>query len=332
MKPDFLPAHVRDLVLEGGVEQDIACLYMCPASRISVTELATLFMSHKASPFFNAEVPPDILTVPVPSYAPTSAAQAADWSQRYWPISYKNTNPYGPHPSLVGRAEAELLGTFGDGVTSKLELAEKAALEAQSAGIGEGIGCVIVARHQLGFASEEVVAVAADTRWCSEDSRSGPGNTTAHAAMRAIGMVAQKRLRMEVASTTELTTTSVHDAMAATRNESKLFVEEAMTPLESQYLSRDNLAPNGYLCCDLEIYMTHEPCVMCSMAILHSRFSRCVFGKRMPLTGAMTTDETGLGHGLFWRPAELNWKFLCWEWETNEERGVGATIDEKLNV
>lgn len=329
VKPEYLPTHVRELLLQGGLEQDVACLFMCPTSRIELAELISLFRTHKASPFCNAEASPKIVSTAVPSYAPTSAAQAADWSQRYWPISYKNTNPYGPHPALVGRAEAELLGSSRDGVATKLQLAEKVASEAQSVSIGEKTGCVIVARHQPGFTEKEVVAVAGDARWCGNESRNGPGNVTAHAVMRAIGMVAFKRRKLEAASEDS---SSISSQIADARNEEMVFKEEPLTSFESHYLSINNLAPNGYLCCELEIYITHEPCVMCSMAILHSRFSRCIFGRRMPLTGAMTADSEGLGHGLFWRPAELNWKLLCWELESSDGNDTRPSIDEKLHV
>jgi tRNA-specific adenosine deaminase 3 len=68
----------------------------------------------------------------------------------------------------------------------------------------------------------------------------------------------------------------------------------------------------GYLCHELEIYCSHEPCVMCSMAILHSRFGRIIFQNRMPKTGGMCADGE-LGHGLFWRK-DLNWTLLAWQW------------------
>lgn len=60
---------------------------------------------------------------------------------------------------------------------------------------------------------------------------------------------------------------------------------------------------------------------MCSMAIVHSRFGRIVFGHRMKKTGGLCADG-GLGHGLFWRK-ELNWTCLGWEWR------VGEGQDEK---
>lgn len=130
----------------------------------------------------------------------------------------------------------------------------------------------------------------------------------AHAVQRAIAMVAKKRLRMAGTNPTLL--------------DRSLFCDVPLTASEKNPYDQDNIAPSGYLCVDLDIYLTHEPCVMCTMAILHSRFRRCVFGKRMPSTGGMTADVAasdgtspgkGLQHGIFWRPSELNWKFLAWE-------------------
>jgi tRNA(Arg) A34 adenosine deaminase TadA len=69
---------------------------------------------------------------------------------------------------------------------------------------------------------------------------------------------------------------------------------------------------DGYLCHELELYCTHEPCVMCSMAIVHSRFGKVIFERRMRDTGGLCADGK-LGHGLFWRK-ELNWTLLAWQW------------------
>lgn len=97
------------------------------------------------------------------------------------------------------------------------------------------------------------------------------------------------------------------------------FADLTMTALEEEVFSHSTLAPGGYLCLDLELYVTHEPCLMCCMATLHSRFGRVVFGRRMAKTGGLTADAEigtelkGLGYGLFWRPS-LNWKFLTWQW------------------
>lgn len=116
----------------------------------------------------------------------------------------------------------------------------------------------------------------------------------------------------------------------ALEEEEKIFIEEHPTP-------------DGYLCHGLELYVTHEPCAMCSMAILHSRMGKVIFANRMPLTGGLsaedrapaqsprqgglaiggTSEEEGerggegiYGLGLFWR-RELNWSLLAWEWESH---------------
>lgn len=161
----------------------------------------------------------------------------------------------------------------------------------------------------------------------AEDPNSGcsSGNVMAHAVMRAIGMVGRKRLR--VASTT----TSAAAAKAES-NFSRVglehdeeardafFLDLPVTQLEQQYFEKDNLKPDGYLCLKLEIFLTHEPCMMCSMALVHSRVGRVIFANRMPKTGGLTaemvrndTGPVGLGYGLCWRK-ELNWQFMCWEW------------------
>jgi tRNA-specific adenosine deaminase 3 len=290
-------AHAEDFDL-------VRYFLLCPTRHIQHADLAALIRT--CPPFDGKAAPPRILYVTVPSLAPISADQAADWSDKYWPISYKNTNPYGPHPSLVQRNQDEIQPEAGNW----LALARAAGQQISDQCLGEKIGVVVVDRAMN---TSEIIAVAGDCRWRSftgtAEAPTGTGNVMAHAVHRAIAMVAKKRLR--VAGT---------DPAYLDRS---LFCDSPLTEVEKTYYEKDNISSSGYLCVDLDIYLTNEPCVMCSMAILHSRFRRCIFGKRMPYTGGMTSDGlgdsssagSGLKNGLFWRPSELNWKFLAWEFK-----------------
>jgi len=113
-----------------------------------------------------------------------------------------------------------------------------------------------------------------------------------------------------------------------------------------------------YLCHNHIVYLTHEPCVMCSMALIHSRIGMVVIDGRKkagrPGWGGLyvggsqhfrpaeerrrqqrraerkdnggsgseaeksSDSGMGAGYGLFWRK-ELNWKFLAFEWVENGE-------------
>lgn len=294
---------------------------LCPTKHIQHADLFALL--RKCPPFDNGKITPRILYVTVPSLAPISAEQSELWSEQYWPISYKNTNPYGPHPSLVARNQAEI----EDRVGNWLALARTAGKCISEQCLGEALGVVVVDQTK---GIPEVIVVAGDCRWRSPtgaiEQHKGTGNVMAHAVQRAIAMVAKKRLRAAGTDPTLL--------------DRSLFCDTPLTDIEKEYYVKDNINQSGYLCVDLDIYLTNEPCVMCSMAILHSRFRRCIFAKRMPLTGGMTSDNAegsvplqgGLKHGMFWRPSELNWKFLAWEYKEDGDEAKDNGIKDTLHV
>ncbi len=313
-----------------------ALLLVCPELLITLPDLRKLFA--QSSELTKARVPEKIQVIQVPALAPTSQEQADQWSTQYWPTVYNKSNSYGPTPSIVSHAEAEMLPNVG----LWANLAEHVALQSASKGLGERIGCVIVERSPE--THERAVVVAGDARWqgvIGADEGDGKSNNVmGHAVMRAIALVANKRLRVakkqSSSSSTDAYDAEAIDAQQAstsitamTEGEEQIqnYLDFPLTEIEQQIYDAETIRPHGYLCLDLEIYVTHEPCVMCSMALLHSRFGRCVFSERMPLTAGLTAEgncsaplsedaeetELGtLGYGLFWRP-DLNWKFLTWQ-------------------
>ena len=59
------------------------------------------------------------------------------------------------------------------------------------------------------------------------------------------------------------------------------------------YIDDPSLPENAYLCSGLDLYLTHEPDVMSSMALVHSRIRRVFFMHSDPVSGAL---QSGRGH------------------------------------
>jgi tRNA-specific adenosine deaminase 3 len=249
-------------------------------------------------------------SIPVPQLAPSSQVQASLWSSQFWPCVYRKSNPLGPHPSAVARDTDEIRHDASAWMT----LAHKVARQAQAAGIGEPIGAVIVQRSE---GKVEVVGLAGDARWHRGGRAAGGlGNPMAHCVLRAISMVAQKLVRHERKEKGIPNDPAILEFDA--------LEDQPILDLEKTCFETEHPNTGGYLCHGLELYVTHEPCVQCSMAILHSRMGRMVFCQHMPHTGGLSSDDRpnggGRGLGLFWR-RELNWSALAWEWE---REGVAA--------
>ncbi|UKZ82012.1 hypothetical protein TrVFT333_009793 [Trichoderma virens FT-333] len=230
------------------------------------------------------EKEPFISLIPVPLLAPTSQVQAAMWSSQFWPTVYRKNNPLGPHPGMVARGTEDIKHD----TAIWMALAHRVALQAKEAGIGEAMGAT-PPRGALIM---------------------GGNNPMSHCVLRAISMVAQKLVRYERFATEQLTEYADLDFDA--------FQDTPLIELERECFNQEHPNRDGYLCHGLELYVTHEPCVACSMGVLHSRMGKAVFCNHMPRSGGLSSDDRpdggGRGLGLFWR-RELNWSLLAWEWE-----------------
>ncbi|KAK3719726.1 hypothetical protein LTR37_004263 [Vermiconidia calcicola] len=318
-------------------------LLICPVHVIALADLHSLLLERV--PFCSSAdswaYPLQIKQVTVPLLAPTSPEQADAWSSDYWPTFYRKTNPFGAHPATIAKAEDDLHrpATGNLGVEEAMTLAKKAGIETQCRDYGIGPGCVIMERADN---VTEIIAVAGDARQKPLLGGSGipggqggcNGNIMGHAVMRAVGMIGRKRLRVATplisrrAAKAERNFENCgldHDEKAR----DAFFLDLPITPLEEQYFVKDNIKPDGYLCLRLEVFLTHEPCMMCSMALVHSRVGRVIFANRIPQTGGLTaemirndTGPVGLGYGLCWRK-ELNWQFMCWEYIEPKNKDTG---------
>lgn len=141
------------------------------------------------------------------------------------------------------------------------------------------------------------------------------GGPEFHAMMRAIEMVATRRRDDKLASTTTQTQTqtqtssTIHGTTLSSletyylcRPASSSQYPTASTPADpdaatgpdgnnasSRILPR---SAGGYLCTDLDVYITHEPCLACSMGMLLSRFRTITFPRRGRLgTGGLASSQ-----------------------------------------
>ena len=278
-------------------------ILMCKTSALTSEKIEGLLLASRVLP--DCDIEPRLSTVVTPMTQPTSSEQANQWSQAYWPTIYKKHNPFGPQKHETDRAAGEIRRQ----VATHMEISARVGKASLDAGVGKNIGALIVDRYDLEHPT--IVVAAGDGRWHGEynSSKQGGGNVMAHAVMRAIDMVAQQRRQCSEGSQISQSPSDQRDA----------FAQGPLNDAEAKTYSCPSVTPGGYLCLDMELYVTHEPCVMCCMAILHSRFGRVVFGKRMMHTGGLMAEVVdreegqGLGYGLFWRPS-LNWKFLTWQY------------------
>lgn len=324
-------------------------LLICPTRAMSLRDLYDILKSH--TPFTSSAdswaYPLEIKQITVPLLAPTSAAQAEELSTAYWPTFYRKTNPFGAHPTSIAKAEDELHNPPENnlGIEDAMELAEQIGAEGVRRGIGAGPGVVILERID---GETNIIAVASDARYKPQEhqfadddtSSCGRGNMMGHAVMRAVGMVGRKRLRVASTGITKAAAKAESNfAKGGIALDEKardaFFLDLPVMELEEKYFQVDNLKPDGYLSLKLEIFLTHEPCIMCCMALVHSRVGRVIFKHRMPKTGGLTAEvasnnsgPVGLGYGLCWRK-ELNWQFMCWEYMPMVEQGSDSRQDNR---
>ena len=308
---------------------------------------------------------PRCFNAPVPRYAPLSADQAELWTERFWPTTFNPASQLlqdAPPLHQLRRVQTEL--DTADAVRY-LQVARDAAQETKSQGYGKATGAVVVnpkTGQVMAVAGDARWWTDESTVPMNPDLTCGVGRPEHHALMRVVAMVANKELRKRLrmgahvrfASTCKETPagqpltdieTAYAEALgsptspyAATPTSPKDPMENLAVSLASSLSSLQSASSTsstssnrseGYLCSGLDLYLTHEPCVCCAMAMIHSRFRSCVFEKRMPGSGALTArDHPGsLGYGLFWR-RELNWRVMTFQYkEYKKRRGRGELVE-----
>ncbi|GAA5991638.1 hypothetical protein JCM10908_001067 [Rhodotorula pacifica] len=127
----------------------------------------------------------------------------------------------------------------------------------------------------------------------AHDTRASTGNVLTHAASNAIDAVAYL------------------DCQGARPDASVLSPETAFPP---------------YLLTGLSVFLSHEPCLLCAMSLLHSRIKNLFYIKRAPGAGGCGSlysvhEDQGLNH-----------RFEVYEWDGGDFEGIGAGLQCELRL
>lgn len=194
--------------------------------------------------------------VDVPAWPPLTRRQF-EQARAYWPSSFHEDRQV--TRALEGQlfSEAECATMQGH-----MERAVQAAHRAAARGL-RAVGIVVVDP-----VTGRVLATAHDCR--------STRRPLLHAAMVGIDLVARGQgrgaLELDLARLPACTFAPPLLARAGTVRK--------LAPAEANGEGEDQDLP--YVCTGLDVYMTREPCLMCAMALLHSRVRRVFYGAASP--------------------------------------------------
>nr|XP_027808573.1 probable inactive tRNA-specific adenosine deaminase-like protein 3 [Marmota flaviventris] len=207
--------------------------------------------------------------VPVPAWPPLTRGQFEE-AQAHWPISFHEDKQV--TSALAGQLfSAQERAVMQSHMQRAVQVAQQAAAQGLRA-----VGAVVVDP-----ASGHVLATGHD---CS-----CAGSPLLHAVMVCVDLVAQGQGRGTRSFRRHPACSFAPAAAQCVRVGAVRKLEEAE--------AEDGLP---YVCTGCDLYVTREPCVMCAMALVHSRIQRVFYGAPSP-DGALGTRfrihaQPGLNH------------------------------------
>lgn len=111
----------------------------------------------------------------------------------------------------------------------------------------------------------------------------------------------------------EILSTTCDDRNSNPLGHSIMKAIEEIASNQRKKTTTDNEEDSIYLCHNLFVYTIYEPCIMCSMALVHSRIGRIIYLEDAPMSGGLSSNYQ-LGDR-----NDLNWKNEIWKWIGKEQ-------------
>jgi tRNA-specific adenosine deaminase 3 len=239
----------------------------------------------------------------VPGFAPRTREQWEEWTE-VWPIVWQKPNRHltvdaeDPEPETVAEMRRWM---------------SRALLEASTSGDDCDDGddtCIMNAVLLVDPVTSRIVAVGRDetSGWrCGASARTKTKTNQTH-PLRHAAFVA-----IDAASATDIATHGIdHEPEAVSASNPELNTVEDLYPdsptpvgakrareKQEKHLGAKLTELHGrpYLCTGYDAYCAREPCVMCAMALVHSRVRRVVYGAPSLKTGALGGGPAAPLHG-----------------------------------
>ncbi|RJE23892.1 tRNA-specific adenosine-34 deaminase subunit [Aspergillus sclerotialis] len=271
-----------------------------------------------------------IYTIRIPLLPPLNAHQADTWTKTLWPVAFNPAAPRAAvaAPRQVINSVYESIQPVAG---HYLALAEKVAEEAELSGRGRRVGAVVVdpaIKERIDKVDDKnennwmdaIIALAGDARYSRREGGS-PSQSELHPGIGANPASESYNPDLEGGPELHALMRSVDIIASKRRGNDREYSKDRpdLSPLESYFLSlpvpqalKNDLAggeedeqgnstmqtsrirsraQGGYLCTDLDIYISREPCLCCSMGMLLSRFRAVIFPRKGRLiTGGLASE------------------------------------------
>ncbi|TIA90551.1 hypothetical protein E3P99_01529 [Wallemia hederae] len=161
------------------------------------------------------------------------------------------------------------------------------------------------------------------------DTRCSSGNPLNHAIFNCVRKVGELRYKADAETTTmngSGSNVDKRDSEVSDSNNSSTTSSSSSTTIQPT-LSGINACQNGaeYLCTSLTLFATHEPCMMCAMALVHSRVRDIYYLRKSKSSG---------GCGSVYSVHEmqnLNHHFEAWSLDQHHPLCSGLEIDDDIS-